>query len=431
MAVRESEEETTTPIAVHESWLPQDHPLHRPRHGRRQRLALVCAVVFFLTPATAFALGDRPAQIENHRLAAFPSPSRGLNFFTGLGSWATDHLPLRAAGIAAEDGVSRGVFGELPPKSAHQDSGPLGPSSSTDRSTVAAQRNQFPPVVQGTDDWLYYGFDAASKCFPSRPMPDVVKSLTEFQRILQESGRKSVIVVPPDKSTMLPQHLPADFPGKDCMNRYRAAFWPKIDATGSIVDLRPTLAALQKTDPNPLYFKNDTHWQDASAVSALKVVAERIQPGVTKTWHVTPDQVSSRQGDLSLLLGAPRREKWQRYAISPDGVTHRPMDDQQPLNAEHVVTNKPTKGMITEPTTILGDSFSQPIDQYASNTFSDLRFGGYAELRDQRKVLDMIVHSKVVVLEMLERGVATGDYGLLRPEQLRNLETLLAKHPIK
>jgi len=99
---------------IHESLLPRDHTLHRPRHGKRQRAALTCAMVFFLVPTLAFVFGVRPQNFENHRLAAFPSPAAGWAFFTGLNNWATDHLPLRQLGVQAETGISSGVFGEPP-----------------------------------------------------------------------------------------------------------------------------------------------------------------------------------------------------------------------------------------------------------------------------------------------------------------------------
>ena len=62
---------------VHESWLPSEHPLHRPRHAIRQRTSLICAVVFFCTPLLLLLLGVRVPNIENRQLAAFPSPGDG------------------------------------------------------------------------------------------------------------------------------------------------------------------------------------------------------------------------------------------------------------------------------------------------------------------------------------------------------------------
>src|SRR4030081_2058162 len=95
-----------------ESWLPTEHSLYRPRHSRRQRTALTCALVFFLAPTLAFVSGVRAQPFENRPLHQFPSLSGGWGFFTGLANWATDHLTLRQAGVQAANGISTGVFSD-------------------------------------------------------------------------------------------------------------------------------------------------------------------------------------------------------------------------------------------------------------------------------------------------------------------------------
>ena len=97
-----------------ESWLPREHALHRPRHGVRQTSSRVAALVFFCVPLLLLVVGVRAPEFENRRLADFPSVTDGFGLFTGLDQWATDHLPLRDKAVQAEDGISRGVFGEPP-----------------------------------------------------------------------------------------------------------------------------------------------------------------------------------------------------------------------------------------------------------------------------------------------------------------------------
>ena len=101
-------------ISVHEAWLPADHPLHRPRHGGRQLLALISALVFFMLPLLALILGMRSAKFENRPLADAPSLSDGWGFFTAAPAWAADHLPFRDHAVQLADGVSRGKTPGIP-----------------------------------------------------------------------------------------------------------------------------------------------------------------------------------------------------------------------------------------------------------------------------------------------------------------------------
>src|SRR3954464_239649 len=125
----------------HEAWLPKAHPLHRPRHGTRQLTAMICACVFFTLPLTALLLGMRPTELENRRLAAFPSPANGWGFFTAFPGWASDYVPFRRAALDVEDGLSRNVFGE-PPNLGHGGTAETGPGP-----TGFDQQRQVNPVV--------------------------------------------------------------------------------------------------------------------------------------------------------------------------------------------------------------------------------------------------------------------------------------------
>ncbi|MFD2398456.1 hypothetical protein ACFSVJ_19220 [Prauserella oleivorans] len=112
--------------AVHEAWLPREHALHRPRHGGRQLTALISAVVFFTAPTLMWVFGARPGEIENHKLAGFPSIADGWSFFTDLPAWATDQLVFRAGAIDAADAISRSLFGEPAPfGQGSRDTGPI------------------------------------------------------------------------------------------------------------------------------------------------------------------------------------------------------------------------------------------------------------------------------------------------------------------
>ncbi|WP_156365422.1 alginate O-acetyltransferase AlgX-related protein [Sciscionella sediminilitoris] len=428
-------DETTVPIAVYESWLPPKHPLHRPRHGRTQRVSLICAVAFLLLPAIAYAIGIRPTEFENHKLAALPGPDRGFGMFTGLDKWATDNLPLREGGVRAEDAISQGIFGELPPKGEGSGGSPFGPStggasSVTPEAEVAAKRNQYPEVIRGKDGWLFYGMDVSMKCVTVRSMNDVIASVARFEKILRDSGRTPVVLVPPDKSTILNQYMPDQYAGKKCMTGYRDKFWPKIEKQDHILDVRKTLTDLRKVDPDEIYFKNDTHWEDMSAIAALRAVCERIQPGVSRTWKADKVTSTTRTGDLARLLGSDQTEPWPQYRLSPDGVSGGTPEQPTSLRSVTTVRNQPAKGMIDEPAVVLGDSFSLPLDKYASNIFSNVSFGAYDDMDGGlTQIQNMIVNSKVVVLEMLERGMATGEAPLLRPKQLDKLEQMLKQHP--
>src|SRR5690606_29540335 len=194
---------------VHEAWLPKEHPLHRPRHAKRQLTALLCVLVFFTAPVISWVFGARPQPLENRPMAEFPSITDGWGFFTGLGPWATDHLPFRQQPIQSVDGVSRFVF-QAPAR-----------LSGGSRSAVARpgeqpelDENVFPPVIEGKDGWLFLGHDISYRCVPRMDLDRVIAGLRRWRDVVEASGRKFVLVIAPDKSTLYPEYLPDEYAGQ-------------------------------------------------------------------------------------------------------------------------------------------------------------------------------------------------------------------------
>ncbi|MBO0840025.1 MAG: hypothetical protein J2O49_04315, partial [Sciscionella sp.] len=430
-----SVDEPTGPIQIHESWLPKDHALHRPRHGRRQHTALVCAVLFFLTPALAFVFGVRPQEIENHRLASFPSLADGFGFFTGLSNWATDHLPLRDAGVHAEAAISNGVFGE-PPAYSQIDrggaSGPVGgvgpPTPQAPDQSSQAGTNGFPQVIQGKDGWLYYGYDMQAKCQPVHPLSTTISALQRLRTAVTRSGRRLVVVIAPDKSTVLPEHLPDTYAGKQCAASASTTFWNQVPQQTGALDLRQGLRDVGTTLRQPVYLTQDTHWTDLGAMNMLYAVAEHLTPGISTTWAFHPTFVTTGAADLPKMLGTSGTNTDQSYSLAPDGGADRagghPVDN---LDQPYRSTGEHVRGMIGGKVALLGDSFLLPALRYLPAVFDNATAYYSAAAAQHQDQLDSIVdNSDTIVLEVVERNLAAGTEELLQPGALSNLISSLA-----
>lgn len=427
--------------AVHEAWLPREHPLHRPRHGGKQLIALVSALVFFVTPTLLWVFGVRASEIENHALAAFPSMSDGWGFFTDLPTWATDQLSFRTGAIEAADGISRGIFGEPLPhdQGGTSDTGPLpggpppantdipGPEVNSGPTDQAGYRQ----VIEGKDGWLYYGIDAESKCKPTRPLSDTIAMIEQIRNIVVASGRQFVWVVPPDKSTMVPQFLPSSYPGKDCAQAAEAPTWSKLDAAGTL-DLRPELRQIAQQLRRPVYTPNDTHWTDEGGLSLTRNVADAVQPGVTQTWKSPPIGTYTGVADLPKLIGKSGTKTSVLYNLDPDGRTDRAGPIVTDIETPAVHTAAPITGTVNKKTLVYGDSFSIASSRYLTGAFSDLTLLAYSTPKTTvAQAVDQFVHNDVIVLETVERAVSAGALPFFDNGFIGQLRTALAQHPVR
>jgi alginate O-acetyltransferase complex protein AlgJ len=440
---RDVERTVELPRLPHESWLPSEHPLHRPRHGPRQLTALLCAAVFFVVPALTLVVGAQPGEFENHRLAAFPSPLDGWGLFTEAPGWAVDHLPFREAAVRGVDRISRGVFGEPSPFDQRQAGLPAPPFAppaqagpSTEHATATPGLAEppiaagFPKVIEGKDGWLYYGYDVQGKCRPVRSMDEIIANLVRLRAAVESSGRTFILVVPPDKTTAVPQHLPDTFVGKSCAAEASREFWRRVRTEAGALDLLTSVGQASRADGQPPYYQLDTHWDDHGALAMVRQVAEDIQPGTTAGWVSRPERVAQAPADLPKLLGRDGQNVGQLYSLAPDGGrdrTRQPLGDlRRPVHLQ----STPGPGMITRPVGVLADSFLLPATRYLPAAFADIDMVYNTTLADApQDVLQVMVRSDIVVVESIERNLASGSATVLDPAVIDLIAAELAAHP--
>ncbi|WP_245804889.1 alginate O-acetyltransferase AlgX-related protein [Amycolatopsis australiensis] len=407
-----------TMLPVYEAFLPREHALYRPRHGGKQLVALICATVFFLTPNLSVVFGARPGEFENRALTPFPSLGQGWSFFPQLGNWATDHLVLREQAVHAADAISRGVFGEPPPLNQEHQQGPLQVPDST-----KIDPRQFPTVIEGKDGWLYLGDEVTSHCVPAESLDTTFDRLRRFRDGIEASGRQLVVVVAPDKATMVPQHMPDNYLGKDCHDAVQNDFWRHVDAENFMVDLRGPLQDWANRKGQPLYGPQDAHWNDEGAVTAVREVTEKLRPGITGSWRVQPKENWEVPADLPRLIGRTGLTDGTHYALMPDGRTDltrtMPADYIPPVHTD-TASGTGTYGLRTA---WLGDSFTIRTLPYLAATFRDLTAMHYST-SDQdggAAIAGLLARSDVVVVEFAERGLIAGAASMLTPAVQQNI----------
>ncbi|WHT19882.1 hypothetical protein N8J89_02035 [Crossiella sp. CA-258035] len=429
--------------SVHEALLPREHSLHRPRHGHRQRTALTAAVIFFLTPLLVWTLGARPEAFENRPLAAFPSLSDGWGFFTGLSQWATDHLVFRQDAVRAANGISEGLFGEPAPLDrGQQPQGPVPGNQTTSPQPQPQLPNQpvpvdqqsvlpgFTKVIQGKDDWLFFGMDMQAKCRPDKSLNQVLDQVRKLRGVVESSGRAFLLMVPPDKSTMEPGFLPDSYGGKDCAPAIGAEFWNRFATEPGVLDLRPILNETKQRLGRPVYHKDDTHWSDEGAVSAVRSLSERLNPGVTKPWSISLSVPYSNPGDLALMSGKQGKVTGFRYEIRPDGQENRvkPLDSK--FTEPERITSKEIPGVVGGRVMLFGDSFLESTGRYLHAALSNFTAYHYGHaVKDPVRSGKLAVDNDVVVFEAVERNLTSGTAGFLGNEFIDAFGRELAAKP--
>ncbi|MFN2519046.1 MAG: hypothetical protein ABR604_08405 [Jatrophihabitantaceae bacterium] len=393
---------------------------HRSRAGRRPNaerrpVILVLAVLFFFGPAMAAVGGYRAQQIENRPLSKFPSIHDGWKALPELGAWAIDHLAGRKQAVAANTQIAQRVFREPP------------------SDTASAKSGGYPQVIQGRDGWLFLGDDISVRCKSTANPSDIVARMKRLSDIVTGSGRKFLIMIAPDKSSVYPQYLPNSYLGRACARQYTDRFWSDfaMNPTPGYVDARTPLIAAAKTSDAPLYRPKDTHWDLQGISIEAQLLADALDPALRAGTHVVDAGTYTPIGDLTYLLGHPQKDLLPARTLVRDGVTLNPgsvLDVQRDKisRARYTSTGAP---LYRPKTLILGDSFTVTARKYVTLYFADLTL--LHNRSASTNVAIAMIDRDTVIVQMAERLAITGNDLLLSDAALTKIAAVLRAHPVK
>lgn len=128
-------------------------------------------------------------------------------------------------------------------------------------------------MIQGRDGWLFLGDDISIRCKTKAIPDDIVARMKRLSDVVTNSGRKFVIMIAPDKTTIYPRYLPKSYVGRACTPPYTTRFWSAFEKnpTPGNVDVRTLLLDQAWKSDSPIYGPKDSHWdlQGISLEAAL------------------------------------------------------------------------------------------------------------------------------------------------------------------
>jgi len=312
-----------------------------PKQSRSLNL-LICilSAVLFAAPAISYASGNRHIPSLNRVLTDAPRFQDGWEIVKIAGNAVADRLPLRDKAIDIDSYIDRNVFKEEP----------------------AFGGAATPQVLEGSDGFLFLkdAFDAA--CNPHGTPSSVSANLERFADIIQRSGRKIVITVAPDKSSILTDKLPSGNPQSECHRLHQDQIWKSLkeaDIPGYI-DLRETFRDAVVKTRQPLYLRQDSHWSSDGSLVALKQVVEKFKKGVWRDSDISYNGEIDYTGDLEAMRGGTKVDQSPFFSINRPTikVVQEQYDEAYPPGYRRLSEMSGPDGSLIEGNTLmLFDSF--------------------------------------------------------------------------
>jgi alginate O-acetyltransferase complex protein AlgJ len=397
------------------------------------------ALVFFLTPLALIAGGDHGHPFENRQLEPAPALSDGWNVFNVATRYLIDHLPGRDRAVQANTWIDEHIFHTTPnygqnglggvgadqalpfSGSPDQDKATLGtatPGTTTGKGggPTAPPAPTASQVTVGTHGWFFLEGVLQRACAPFVPFTTAAGDWEALLGAIRASGRKAILVIAPDKSSVYPEYLSPSTPDLQCGLAGTQKLWSVIESAAAqragIIGLRqPLLATKRQDSATPLYYKTDSHWNTAGALA----MTEAVLPPFGSKVRVAPSEIvhgpdAPWVGDLLALLGQSGHEEAPTRSIS----------------------RRPSAPKITAPTLLIGDSYADAPLPQMQHYFSHLSYINWNDSTPAKEA-QAIFTARYVILETVERefDYRASTVGFVSPKIVSYLSRELASHPLR
>lgn len=334
---------------------------------------------------------DRTPRVNENRTFAKQPQFAGVKelkrYLAGTEAYFNDHFGFRKALVAWNNRWKHKWFHEAP----------------------------FPTVMTGREGWLYLASYRMVEHYTGLSRW-TTEDLEAWQKLLEarrdwlaQYGTKYVFVIPPDKHSVYPEHLPEWLKKSDQPSKLdQIVEFMKARSTVHLIDLRtPLIAAKTQTLVYPL---TETHWNQFGALIGCREIIKTLSQDLPGLEPVAMDAFERKampdeQGDLARLAGQASPET-NLFAMAPrlplvplQQITGKSRPEKRWPHPDAVITLNPlAKGEAL----VFRDSFADNMIPFLGYHFNETVY----VWRDSWdfEYLDR-ARPTVVIDEMLERTV--------------------------
>jgi len=350
-------------------------------------LIVICASCLFVAPSAASFAGISSSPPQNREPAPAPTLMDRWKYVSQLGAFLNDRFALRDSSLKIDSFIDRNIFNEQP----------------------AFGGSATPQVLEGKDGYLFLkdAFDAA--CNGHGTPQSITDNVKRFADIIQRSGRQIVISIAPDKSSVLVDKLPEKNVQSECHRTHQDQLWKSLSDAGipGYVDLRSALIKEVERNRRPLYFRQDSHWNQEGSLVAVREVVEKFQPNIWDGNAVTFAGVTSYTGDLEAMRGGSKVDETPNFAINRSQIrlVSSQQDENYPPGYRRLSEmSGPVGSLIKGKTMLLFDSFGMGAIEQIVPYFQKMKTVHF-ETFQAEKWIEEIKAADNILFMCVERGL--------------------------
>ncbi|MCQ2507813.1 MAG: hypothetical protein MJ097_03375 [Dorea sp.] len=351
-------------------------------------ILLALSLLILLVPFAGMTVAKTDSTTENRTLAELPSISGedGFNtrFFQELGAYFEDHFAFKNQLVTVDSAIQSKVFKE----------------SNVD--TIAV----------GQNDWLYYTASIpdylGSETVSDREAYNIAYNIALMQKKAAESKCSFLFTVAPNKNSLYGDNMPYydDVKVSDVKNITKVT----AELENLMVPYADLYTAFEK-EPEILYLKRDSHWNEKGAVLAHNTIMDALGKDHETYATVPALRTKTKVGDLDKALNSLNTTpEWDiEYQFEPDAAFANEAEDWEADWIETENSDKKAKGSLL----MFRDSFGISLCKYTAEEFKKAAFS-----RNTVYFLDSYmeqVKPDTLLVEIVERNLTR--FGKFSPEE--------------
>ena len=159
------------------------------------------------------------------------------------------------------------------------------------------------PVTVGSDGWLYYTSTLpdllGEEALSDRGMWNLAHNMALIENYATAMGAKFLFMVPPNKNTLYPEHMPYYYRQEAGSRRNRDHLKDYLeDANVSYLDIFALLGDQEET----LYLKEDSHWNNKGAMLVYNQTLDRMEKAHDSYEQIEAAYLPIHEGDLARMI---------------------------------------------------------------------------------------------------------------------------------
>ncbi len=251
-------------------------------------------------------------------------------------------------------------------------------------------------VVVGQEGWLYYGETSGHFTGENRLTEEELNGVLDYvealSRYFENQGIQFVFVCAPNKNTIYPEYMPANFlqaAGSDA-RRVVAGLAARQVVTPDLVDVFSRKEA-------QLYHQLDSHWNNRGAAIAGETVLSLVGKDISYS-HLTYTERKDFAGDLAEMLYPNGLTKKDTQVYYKHEFSYQYLSTVRTMMEMEITTKREDQ---TGRLLMVRDSFGSSLIPFIADAFWECRF----TRQSMTKVLAETEGYDVVVLEIAERNL--------------------------